>query len=383
LAGSSDKTIFLSARGEHYYTVLVCIWCMNAADGAWIAGAKMVWVAIWFWAATSKLNRHFPGVVCVMLTNSPLVPAAFHRKLYRAFPDDMRPSALAATIAHAGTVVEYTFPMVLLAAGDGPLMYYALPVMVAFHCFIAFNFPMGMPVEWNVLMVYGGFFLFGAMGAVPVAAIFGVPALLAFLLVLLVAIPLYDNLVPAGMSFLMSMRYYAGNWAYSVWLFRKGAERRLDRLPTPVPLLRDQLNRIIDDPDQVEMAIAMQPSFRLVHLQGRVLHYALPAATDDIEKYEWCDGEMVAGMALGWNFGDGHLHDEQLLAAVQAKCEFEPGELRVVMVESQPLGGSGQAWRVVDAATGRVAAGEAKIADMIELQPWPTGARAKAFARRG
>jgi hypothetical protein len=253
--------------------------------------------------------------------------------------------------------------------------------MVAFHCFIAFNFPMGMPVEWNVMMVYGGFFLFGAMGAVPVAAILGAPLLLAFLLVMLVAIPLYGNLVPAGMSFLMSMRYYAGNWAYSVWLFKKGSDRKLDLLKKPVPLLRDQLERIIDDPDQVDMAIAMQPSFRLTHLQGRVLHYALPEAVDDIESYEWCDGEMVAGMVAGWNFGDGHLHDEQLLDTIQARCGFEPGELRVVIVESQPLGGRTQAWRVVDAATGPVAAGHAKLADMIELQPWPTGERAEAFVR--
>jgi hypothetical protein len=70
-----------------------------------------------------------------------------------------------------------------------------------------------------------------------------------------------------------------------------------------------------------------------------VLHYALPQAVDDIESYEWCDGEMVAGMVVGWNFGDGHLHDEQLIDAIQARCGFEAGELRAVIVESQPLGG--------------------------------------------
>ena len=39
---------------------------------------------------------------------------------------------------------------------------------------------------------------------------------------------------------------------------------------------------------------------------------------------------MVAGVVLGCNFGDGHFHDEQLLAAVQERCGFAPGELRVV-----------------------------------------------------
>jgi hypothetical protein len=96
------------------------------------------------------------------------------------------------------------------------------------------------------------------------------------------------------------------------------------------------------------------------------------------------DGEMVAGTVLGWNFGDGHLHDEQLLHSVQQQCGFAPGELRVVIVESQPLLGATMAWRVVDAATGPVAAGESAIAAMLERQPWPTGAEAAALGgRRG
>jgi hypothetical protein len=40
------------------------------------------------------------------------------------------------------------------------------------------------------------------------------------------------------------------------------------------------------------------------------------------------------------------------------------------------------AWRVADAATGAVAAGESKIADMVERQPWPTGTAAAALERR-
>ncbi len=382
LLAISDKTIFLSARGEHYYTALICVWWASAAGAVWIAGCKMVWVAIWLWAATSKLNRHFPSVICVMLTNSPLVPTWFHKRLFRRYPEDLRPSSLAAAIAHLGTVIEYGFPIVLLASGGGPLTVPALMVMVAFHLFISGNLPMGMPVEWNVMMVYGGLVLFGHFAEVPLLTLVDAPWLLGFLVVMLVIIPLYGNLVPAHVSFLMAMRYYAGNWAYSVWLFRGDSARKLDRLVKSVPLLRDQLGRIIDDPDAVEMAIAMQPSFRLMHLQGRVLHEALLRAVDDIDEYEWMDGEMVAGLSLGWNFGDGHLHGRQLLAAIQQQCAFAEGELRVVMVESQPLGGSAMAWEVVDAASGNVARGETKIADMVDRQPWPTGPLAEAFAAR-
>ncbi len=382
ILGISDQTIYLSARGEHYHTALVCLLFMNLPGEVWIAGCKVVWVAIWFWAATSKLNQHFPTVIGVMLTNSPFIPPWLHRRLFRNFPDDLRPSSLAAVIAHFGTVVEYTFPIVLLLSAGGPMTTPALIVMFCFHLFIAGNFPMGMPVEWNVMMVYGGITLFGVFGSVPVSALAATPLLAAFLAIVLFAVPLFGNLVPSKVSFLCAMRYYAGNWAYGVWLFRGDSARKLDRLTKVVPLMRDQLTRILDDRDAIEWPIELQPSFRLMHLQGRALHDALPLAVDDLRDYEWMDGEMIAGLALGWNFGDGHLHDLQFLEAIQEQCHFEEGELRVIFVESQPLFGSTMAWKIADAATGVFAEGESKLAEMVQRQPWPTGAQAAAFEKK-
>jgi hypothetical protein len=92
------------------------------------------------------------------------------------------------------------------------------------------------------------------------------------------------------------------------------------------------------------------------------------------------DGELVAGLALGWNFGDGHLHDERLLAALQQQCAFEPGELRCIFVESQPLGRAVLSWRIADAATGALGKGDIDVTTLVALQPWPasaTGALAK------
>ena len=63
------------------------------------------------------------------------------------------------------------------------------------------------------------------------------------------------------------------------------------------------------------------------------------------------EGELVAGVVLGYNFGDGHFHDHRLLAAVQERCGFEPGELRVVTLESQPAHVQRQRYRIFDAAT--------------------------------
>ena len=130
------------------------------------------------------------------------------------------------------------------------------------------------------------------------------------------------------------------------------------------------------------MALALSMAHRFMHLEGRPLLEALPRAVDDIDDYEWMEGEVLGGMVLGWNFGDGHLNDTQLLRAVQAQCGFEPGEVRVVMVESQPLFGRTMHWKIVDAASGLIDEGETEIARMRGLQPWPTGEYAEAFLRR-
>ena len=177
------------------------------------------------------------------------------------------------------------------------------------------------------------------------------------------------------------MRYYAGNWAYNVWLFQKGAAEKLDRLSKPAGTLRQQLRRMLDGEESVEVALALSMAHRFMHLEGRPLLEALPRAVDDIEDYEWFEGEVLGGSIIGWNFGDGHLNHTQLLDAVQAQCGFDEGELRVVMVESQPLFGSTMHWRVFDAQSGLVDEGETEISPMRARQPWPAGPYAEAFGR--
>ena len=89
--GLLDKTLFLAARAEHYWVALVCI-AVAIAGGLWISGCKVVWCFIWFWAATSKLNHHFPSVIQVMMNNGPFFPTFLKKRLFARFPDDLRPS---------------------------------------------------------------------------------------------------------------------------------------------------------------------------------------------------------------------------------------------------------------------------------------------------
>jgi hypothetical protein len=382
LLGITDKTIFLASRAEHYYTVLVCF--MFADD--WLAGSKLVWAAIWMWAATSKLNHHFPSVVAVMQSNSPLTNIGSIRKLlYRDYPNDLRPSRLTQFMAHAGTVVEYAFPVVLIFSDGGTSTIIGLTVMVLFHTFITSSIPMGVPIEWNVIMVYGGFVLFGHYADVSAFSISS-PVLIAYLAFALIAVPLFGNLVPSRASFLCSMRYYAGNWAYSVWLFKGDCSKKLDQhLVKAAPRLQDQLGKFLDE-ETITATTSKVLGFRAMHLHGRCLQSLVPKAVDNIDDYEYLDGELVAGIVIGWNFGEGHLHNMQLLRSIQEQCGFEEGELRCIFVESQPLGQPTHSWTIADAATGIRESGKIAVKDLLDLQPWPpmetpssgAGAQAKA-----
>lgn len=363
--GVADRTVFLALRAEHYWTTIVVM----AATTDWIGGAKAVQLALWFWAGVSKLNHHFPTVVCVMTSNSPFTRAAWlRRRMYRRYPDDLRPSGLAIAMSHAGTALELGVPIVLgLATGELGLMI-GLAMMIALHTFITSNVPMGVPIEWNLMVVYGGFALFWAHPEVRVLDV--EPALGAFLAIMLIAVPLAGNLAPGRISFLLAMRFYAGNWPYGVWLFRGESYRKLDRLVKAAPWVYDQLARFYDHGTGVGL-VGKVMAFRLMHLQGRALPVLLPKALDGpLHEYEYQDGELVGGLALGWNFGDGHLHREAFLHAIQEQCGFLPGELRCIFVESQPLGRSTMAYRIHDASTGLIEAGELDVRELRQRQPW-------------
>jgi len=365
LLGVIDKTLFLAARSEHYWVTIVVF----AFASPWIAGAKAVQLALWFWAGISKLNHHFPTVTCVMTSNAPLVRSTRIRKaMYRAFPTDLRPSALAVFMAHAGTALELGVPIAFLLTPVGVKPAIAIALMLFLHVYITSNVPMGVPIEWNFMVVYGGFALFWAHPDIPVWTVGPMPVA-AFLATMLVVLPLVGNLFPSLVSFLLAMRYYAGNWGCSIWLFRGDSYKKLEKLKKSSPWVLDQLARFYDHSTSVGL-FGMVMAFRMMHLHGRALSILVPKAVDRIEDYEWVDGELVAGLALGWNFGEGHLHQEQLLESIQAQCGFEEGELRCIFMESQPLGRPHQAYRVMDAKQGERDAGTVSITELRSRQPW-------------
>ena len=368
LLGLRDKVSFLCARPEIYGLLLVVF---LFGIGNLIVASQIVLVCIWLGAASSKLNRHFPFVVAVMMSNTPWnrFPWA-KRRLYRGYPEDLRPSRQAAFAAHLGTAIEFSLPLVLLFSRGGTLCTIAVVGMIIFHVHITSTFPLAVPLEWNLFMIFGLLFLFGHYGDVPFSTLED-PLLIAIVIAGGVIVPIAGNLRPEKVSFLPSMRYYAGNWATSQWLFDKdGAEEKLDRgLVKPASVVVKQLTRLYGR-EIAELSLMKGLAFRSMHSHGRALNGLLPRAVDDVEAYSVREGELIAGVAVGWNFGDGHFHNEQLLAAVQEHCHFAEGELRVVMIESQPAQVQHQHYRIHDAATGLIEEGYVRVADMVDRQPW-------------
>jgi Transmembrane protein of unknown function (DUF3556) len=170
------------------------------------------------------------------------------------------------------------------------------------------------------------------------------------------------------------MRYYAGNWATTQWLFRKGsgAEEKLD---TEVPKVARIIVEQVGDIYGREMAgylLNKGLGFRALHSHGRALNALLPHAVDEVDDYDAREGELISNIVNGWNFGDGHFHHNQLLDAVQEDCRFEPGEVRVIFLESEPaaFGRGRQHYEIYDAATGLIEEGSVAVADMVSRNPW-------------
>ena len=361
--GLRDKVVFLAARAEVYGS-LALTWFMTDA----LLGAKLVFLVIWWGAAVSKLTVHFSNVIATMLSNAPLIRSPkLTRLLHRSVPDDLRPSRLTDLIAHGSTAIEAGVPVLLFLGDGGTLTTVAVVLMLVFHLGILTSMPMGVPLEWNVFMVFGVLTLFGSHADLHLSGLHdGWPLALVAVLLFFVVL---GNLRPALVSFLPAMRYYAGNWDTSVWLFEPAGLAKLEAgtlraAPLPYTVLEGFYGK-----EQAVFPIWIGYAFRCMHSHGRAL-FTLVDRLQPSPDVMLLEGELVAGVVLGWNFGDGHMHNEQLLASLQKRCGFEPGECRVVMLESQPLHVQAQQYRLVDAATGLVERGEVKVRDMVAAQPW-------------
>jgi len=365
-AGLRDKVLYIASRADVYLVSTVIF--VFPYDQMMI-GLQVAVVAVWVGAGVSKLTHVFPYVVATMTSNAPLRPKWFKRAMYRDPQSDLRPSRFAFVFAHSGTVVEIALPLVMLFSGGGPVAVVAVTIMVIFHLHIISNVPLAVPNEWNVYMLAAAIFLFGSHGDVSVFDLSN-PLLIALLAVGVVGPVVLGNVRPDLVSFVIAMRYYAGTWPASLWCFRGDSWRRLSEDVTKASGLADeQLERVYGEDYSLVTRFRMN-AFRSFFPAGMAMNGLLLRALDDIEEYAVIDGEIIGSALNGWNMGDGHMHNEQLLEAVQKRCGFAPGELVLVHIESQPLIRNRMSYRIVDAAIGRLEAGTVPLAPMLERQPW-------------
>lgn len=376
--GLRDKVVFLAARSEQYVAVMFFFGIL-ASHVDMILAAKIAMVTIWMGAGVSKFGHHFTNVVPPMISNTPWITSIpFKRSLYRSYPEDLRPSKVAWSFAHiGGTVVELVLPLVLLFSTNSTITWLAIVGMIVFHLFITSTFPLAVPLEWNVFFMFATAWLFGAF---PAGAGYGLgdissPVLLAGILAVFLAFPVLGNLRPDLVSFLPSMRQYAGNWASATWAFRGDeAEAKLNtHLVKYNPNQVDQLAGAFGK-EIAEIFMQKAMAWRTMHSQGRGLMSLMMRHLDRLENYRIREAEFTCTTLVGWQFGDAHLHNEATIEAVQRRCNFAPGELIVVWVESQPIHKKTQQYKVIDAALGVVERGEWNVLDAVNEQPWlPNG----------
>ena len=372
VAGLRDKVIFLAARGEIYATLAVTFLFGGSNPIDAIIAAKLVFLVIWMGAATSKLNRHFPFVMSTMMSNNPVFRPRFIKRLFfEKFPDDLRPGRLSRLFAHVSTFVEMCVPIALFFSHGGWWTAVAAAIMVIFHLGILTAIPMGVPLEWNVFMIFGVFALFVGHAHVRLTDLKS-PVPVAIFIALIAGIVIAGNLFPRKISFLPGMRYYAGNWDTTLWCIKPSADKKISHnIVSIASMPAAQLERVYGK-EQAKIPMYLGYAFRAMNTHGRALftlaHRAMAGQNED--DYVITDGERICSTAIGWNFGDGHMHNEQLIAAMQQRCRFEPGEVRVVLLDAQPFHKQTQAYRLVDAATGEFEHGLVKVADMVTRQPW-------------
>ncbi|WNG86350.1 DUF3556 domain-containing protein [Mycobacterium sp. ITM-2016-00317] len=382
VAGLRDKVLFLAARGEVYGALAVCF-LFSGADI--VIAAKLVCLVIWVGAATSKLNKHFPFVISTMMSNNPIIrPRSIKRKFFEHFPDDLRPGRASRVLAHFSTAIEMLVPLALFFSHGGWATAIAATVMLIFHFGILSAIPMGVPLEWNVFMMFSVLALFVGNAGVGLSDLQSPWPILLFAVV--AGTVVIGNLFPRKVSFLPGMRYYAGNWDTSLWCVKPSAAEKISNgIVAIASMPAAQMEKFYGSKETAEIYQYMGYAFRSFNTHGRAMftlaHRAMAGWNED--DYVLTDGERICSTAIGWNFGDGHMHNEQLIAALQKRCHFEPGEVRVLLLDAQPIHRQRQEYRLVDAATGEFERGYVMVADMVTRQPWDDTVPAHVTWQRG
>jgi len=250
-----DFITFQASRGEHSGYMLVC--CLFPWAHA-IHGLRMCQCCLWFFAGTAKMGPWMKYVNAFMMPNSKLlamiaaVGVPISDMLYKDRhgkkngTPDVNPSRFLEILANFGCLGE-------IALGPLCLFFpqYGFPITCVFHGYILSMTPFASVMEWNVFCVFMSYCLFGGVGMSSgytgysmsslTAAYLGLPMYLwLFLTFVLLAVPVYGQIYPKRVPFLVAFRPYAGNWRFSWHIVAKSAQHKMRKLKTLEPVFIEE-----------------------------------------------------------------------------------------------------------------------------------------------
>lgn len=344
-----DKVVFLAARAELLLPPVVFSLLLGYTD--LVVALKLTVVVVWFGTGLSQLGRRL---------------AEWSGWRGRRLPvTDL-----------IGTAFELVLPVTLLVATRPAVVLVATGLTLCFHGYAAARPRLGVPLELTLFTAFATVVLFVGH---PAGEGFGIgdfsqPWMLPGCVLALATVPVMDHLRPHLVGFVPSARNAAG--AATLWVMAPGVEQRLAQVRgvDPLPVMADPRPGRRDGSGDPGTYTPL--AWHALHSQGHglraVLEQEFGAA---IGPYTVREAGPLCSALIGMASGEQHLHDDALVAAIQARLAFEPGELTVIVADVPSVQRRTQQYRVVDAALGVLRRGRWEVADAVARGPWPADGR--------
>mmetsp|Transcript_2118 Transcript_2118/g.3052 ORF Transcript_2118/g.3052 Transcript_2118/m.3052 type:complete len:485 (+) Transcript_2118:395-1849(+) len=332
-----DLVIFNASRGEHYIYALAC--CVFPWDQA-LFGLRMCQGALWFWAGFSKIGPWMKYVNAMMIPNSAVTQFAniffpVTKLLYKDLSKDLKLSMFNKALTAFGVAMEIAVcPMCWFAPKLG------VPLAVIFHLYILLMMPFASVQEWNVVCIYMAVSLFGIdFDGYPAAPIPSLNPLLVLLCVFcLFAVPLYGNLFPKEVPFLIAMRPYAGNWRFTWHIVSKKAQEKFRKLTTLDSIFFEENAKLLwgGNPhfirqfEEFLLATCLMPHYRpMIPIVEKLCAKNNWGPND----YTYLFQEIFGNAVFGFSLGNGCYYKEPYMRAITKICGFEANECYLAVFE--------------------------------------------------
>jgi len=242
--------------------------------------------------------------------------------------------------------------------------------MSLYHGFIINTLPFASVFEWNYFCIIMSIFLFypGYLGAHTFAFPTS-PMLIAFLFVVSFAVPLFGNICPNLVPFLLAYRPYMGNWRFAFYVCHKKAADKHKRLKTwenpwteengkwfygLLGSLGKQGHDAMEQwPYIIGSSLMYVPGYRSFI---SVMEKLCEDNDWDINDVLWSFSEPYQNQVFGWSLGTGWIAARECVRqAYNEICKFDEKEMYFIQFEpvsSFACGNYGVKYRCYDVTKG-------------------------------